>query len=87
MSKTAGNIQSEITPPSQGDCLMVFDRIKSKFDFPVHFYPEYELNFIQHSANCERIVGDHKDLMDEMELVLMGPTIYHGRNNGQCKSE
>lgn len=50
MSKTAGNIQREITPPSQGDCLLVFDRIKNKFDFPVHFHPECELNFIQHAA-------------------------------------
>lgn len=87
MSQTTGNVQREITPLSQGDCLLVFDRIKSKFDFPVHFHPEYELNFIQHAANAERIVGDHKSLIGETELVLVGPNIYHGWNNGRCKSE
>lgn len=87
MSRPTNNIQREITPLSQGDCLLVFDRVKSKFDFPVHFHPEYELNFIQHAAGAERIVGDHKSLINETELVLVGPNIYHGWNNGQCKSE
>lgn len=87
MNRPGNNIQREITPLSQGDCLLVFDRVKSKFDFPVHFHPEFELNFIQHAANAERIVGDHKSLIDETELVLVGPNIYHGWNNGQCKSE
>jgi len=87
MNRTNEKIQREITPLLQGDCLLVFDRLKSKFDFPVHFHPEYELNFIQHAANAERIVGDHKSLIGEIELVLVGPNVYHGWNNGQCRSE
>ena len=87
MNRPANNIQREITPLSQGDCLLVFDRMKTKFDFPVHFHPEYELNFIQHAANAERIVGDHKSPIGEIELVLVGPNIYHGWNNGSCTSE
>ena len=87
MSQAIGSIQREITPLSQGDCLLVFDRIKTKFDFPIHFHPEYELNFIQNAANAERIVGDHKCQITEFELVLVGPNMYHGWNNGQCKSE
>jgi len=87
MNRPAENIQREITPLSQGDCLLVFDRLKNKFDFPVHFHPEYELNFIQHATAAERIVGDHKSLIGEYELVLVGPNVYHGWNNGECKSE
>lgn len=87
MIQSNGNIQREITPLSQGDCLLVFDRVKSKFDFPVHFHPEYELNFIHRATNAERIVGDHKSFINEYELVLVGPNIYHGWNNGQCKSK
>ena len=87
MNRPTSNIQREITPLSQGDCLLVFDRLKSKFDFPVHFHPEYELNFIQHAANAERTVGDHKSPIGEIELVLVGPNVYHGWNNGQCQSE
>ncbi len=87
MSQAARNIQREVTPLSQGDCLLVFDRLKNQFDFPVHFHPEFELNFIQHAANAERIVGDHKSNIQEFELVLVGPNVFHGWNNGQCKSE
>lgn len=87
MNTPSGNIQREITPLSQGDCLLVFDRVKNQFDFPVHFHPEYELNFIFNAVDAERIVGDHKSNIQEYELVLVGPNIYHGWNNGKCKSE
>lgn len=87
MILTSGNIQREITPLSQGDCLLVFDRVKSQFDFPVHFHPEFELNFIFNASDAERIVGDHKSYIKEFELVLVGPNLYHGWNNGKCKSE
>ena len=72
---------------SQGDCLLVFDRVKSQFDFPVHFHPEYELNFISQGKDAERILGDHKGLIGQYELVLVGPNIYHGWSNGQCRSK
>lgn len=87
MALSQSNIQREVTPLSQGDCLLVFDRIKSHFDFPVHFHPEYELNFIFNASDAERIIGDHKSYINEFELVLVGPNMYHGWNNGQCKSE
>lgn len=87
MKNSTSNIQREITPLSQGDCLLVFDRVKRNFDFPVHFHPEYELNFIFNAQEAERVVGDHAGAIDEYELVLVGPNIYHGWNNGNCQSE
>jgi len=33
------------------------------------------------------MVGDHKSPIGEIELVLVGPNVYHGWNNGQCQSE
>jgi len=86
MNKQA-DIQREITPLTPGDCLLVFDRIKSKFDFPIHFHPEYELNFILNASNAERFVGDHKSFISNNELVLVGPNVYHGWDNGRCQSE
>lgn len=87
MKNRTSNIQREITPLSQGDCLLVFDRIKRNFDFPVHFHPEYELNFIYNALDAERVVGDHVGAINEYELVLVGPNVYHGWNNGKCQSE
>lgn len=86
MNKLA-TIQREITPLTPGDCLLVFDRVKNKFDFPVHFHLEYELNFILNAPNAERVVGNHKCLIGDTELVLVGPNVCHGWNNGQCQSE
>lgn len=86
MNLPARNIQRELTPLSQGDCLLVFDRVKSQFDFPVHFHPEYELNFIHAAPDAQRIVGDHKSYISEYELVLVGPNMEHGWNNGHCIS-
>lgn len=77
----------EITPLTPGDCLLVFDRFKNKFDFPVHFHPEYELNFIANATGAERIVGDHKSNIGNLELVLVGPNVQHGWTNGQCTSD
>lgn len=87
MKNSVNNIQREITPLSQGDCLLVFDRIKSHFDFPIHFHPEYELNFIYNAQDAERIVGEHKSYIGEYELVLVGPNIYHGWNDGNCENK
>lgn len=71
-------IHREITPLNENDCFLVFDRIKQDFNFPVHFHPEYELNFILNAKGAKRIVGDHIHEIDELELVLVGPNLHHG---------
>ncbi len=47
----------EIPPLSSGDSFLVFDRMKDKFDFPIHFHPEYEINFILNGKGVKRIVA------------------------------
>ena len=72
------NIHREITPLKDNDCFLVFDRIKNDFNFPIHFHPEYELNFISNGQGAKRLVGDHIYEIDDFELVLVGPNLYHG---------
>ncbi len=74
-------IHREITPLKNQDCFLVFDRRRKKFNYPVHFHPEYELNFIFGAQGGRRIVGDHMSTIDILELVLIGPNIYHGWEN------
>ncbi len=71
------NFYHEITPLTPSDCFMVFDRLKSKFDFPVHFHDEFELNFIENAKGAKRIVGDNIEQIDELELVLVGSNLPH----------
>ena len=70
-------IHREITELSPEDSFLVFDRIKDDFDCPIHFHPEFELNFIQNGKGVRRIVGDHIQEIDNIELVLVGPNLVH----------
>ena len=62
----------EITPLTQSDCFTIFKRVKSQFDFPVNTHEEFELNITMNADSAKRIVGDHSDIIDDLELVLMG---------------
>lgn len=75
------NIHREITPLTENDCFLVFDRQRSLFTFPIHFHPEYEINFIHRAQGGRRVVGDHIDEIGEYELVMVGPNLYHGWEN------
>ena len=66
---------------------MLFSRIKKKFDFPLHFHEEYELNLILNAKGARRIVGDHIGEIEDMELVLVGPNLPHAWFNNKCKSK
>jgi AraC-like DNA-binding protein len=80
------NLLREITPLTQSDCFTLFSRVKSAFDFPLHYHEEFELNFIQHASGAKRVVGDHIEEIDEFELVLVGPNLQHAWFTHRCKS-
>lgn len=77
----------EIAPLSSGDSFLVFDRIKDSFDFPVHYHPEFEINFIANGKGVKRVVGDNIDEIDNIELVLIGPNLYHGWELNKCRNK
>ncbi|QLE01961.1 helix-turn-helix transcriptional regulator [Galbibacter sp. BG1] len=77
----------EITPLSDQDCFLIFDRVKNHFDFPIHYHPEYELNFISNGNGVRRIVGDSIEEIEDIELVLVGPNLYHGWETHNCKND
>jgi AraC-like DNA-binding protein len=67
----------EITPLTQHDCFTIFSRVKTGFDFPLHYHEEFELNFIENAKGARRVVGDHMAEIDDLELVLVGPNLQH----------
>jgi AraC-like DNA-binding protein len=81
------NIIREITPLTQSDCFTIFSRVKSEFDFPMHSHEELELNFIMNAKGARRVVGDHIDEIDDMELVLVGANLPHVWQTHKCKSK
>lgn len=76
----------EITPLTPNDCFTLFSRTKSKFDFPLHYHEEFELNFIENAKGAKRVIGDHMEEIDEVELVLVGPNLQHGWFTNKCSS-
>lgn len=80
------DVLREITPLNQYDCYTIFSRRKSEFTFPLHNHEEMELNLIMNAAGTQRIIGDHIDIIDDMELVLIGPNLPHGWFTHQCNS-
>lgn len=87
MIATEKGIHREITPLKNQDCFLVFDRRRKRFNYPVHFHPEYELNFIFGAKGGRRIVGDHMGVIGDLELVLIGPNVYHGWENYENPGE
>lgn len=81
------NFYREIPPLSPLDSFLVFDRVKDTFDFPVHFHPEFEINFIENGKGVKRVVGDNIEEIDNIELVLIGPNLYHGWELNKCTAQ
>jgi len=80
-------ILREITPLTQSDCFTLFSRVKSAFDFPLHYHEEFELNFIQNAKGARRVVGDHMEEISDFELVLVGPNLQHAWFTHKCRSK
>lgn len=80
------NLLREITPLTQSDCFTLFKRVKTNFDFPLHYHEVFELNFIKNAKNARRVVGDHMEEIDELELVLVGPNLQHAWFTHKCNS-
>jgi AraC-like DNA-binding protein len=73
------NLLREITPLTQNDCFTLFSRVKSGFDFPLHYHEEFELNFIRGAKGARRVVGDHmeesfiKNMFDKSARGILFP--------------
>ncbi|AKQ46620.1 transcriptional regulator [Rufibacter radiotolerans] len=80
-------IYREITPLTQNDCFTMFSRVKQEFNFPLHYHDDFELNFIYNAAGAKRVVGDHVEVIDDLELVLIGSNLPHGWFTHQCQSK
>lgn len=69
------------------DSFLVFERVKKYFDFPIHFHPEYELNFIFGGKGVRRVVGDSLEEIEDIELVMVGPNLEHGWETHHCTND
>lgn len=80
-------VLTEIPPLSDKDCLYIVERHKTEFNYPLHQHREFELNFIEHAAGAQRVVGDSVEEISDYELVLIGgENLEHVWKQGSCTS-
>lgn len=70
------DIQREITPISADDLFIVLNHPNAKFDYPVHYHADFEINLVMNSKG-ERIIGDSVEKFDKLDLVMTGPNLPH----------
>jgi len=80
-------IHREIVPLSPEDSFLVGDRTKEFFDYPMHFHPEMELNFVLNGKKARRMVGDSIEKIDDIDLVLIGANLHHVWEQHECTNK
>jgi len=78
----------EITPLGEHDFMYVADRHKQEFTYPIHCHDIFELNFVENAAGCRRVVGDHSEVIGNLDLVLItSPDLEHVWEQHECRSQ
>jgi len=70
------DIQKEITPIAPDDLFIVLNHPSAKFDYPVHYHSDYEINLVMNSKG-KRIVGDSVENFNSLDLIMVGPDLPH----------
>ncbi len=81
------NLLHEVLTIGPDDTFLVFERIKDNFDYPVHYHPEYEINFIYNGKGVRRVVGTNMEEIGLYEMVLVGPNLPHCWEIYNCESK
>lgn len=69
-------ISREITPMNDEDLFVLLNHKQAKFDYPVHFHADFELNLVWNTAG-QRVVGDSLESFEALDLVLVGSSLPH----------
>ena len=79
-------IYREFTPVTKDDVFVLLEYEDADFEYPIHSHPEYELNLVLNSSG-NRIVGDSVNRFDGIDLVLIGPNVYHSWDEDKISPE
>ena len=66
----------EIVPINKDDLFIILNHPNAKFDYPVHYHPEYEINLVMDCTGT-RVVGDSEETFGRSDLVMVGPSLPH----------
>ena len=69
-------LQQEIVPINKDDLFIILNHPNAKFDYPVHYHPEFEINLVMNCTGT-RVVGDSEEEFGTSDLVMVGPSLPH----------
>ena len=76
---------NEISRIEPLDVFYVGERVKTYFEYPAHCHEVYELNFIENGAGVVRTIGDSRETIGNLDLVLItGSKLVHIWEQGSC---
>lgn len=79
---------TEITRLEPLDVFYVGERHKTFFEYPAHCHEVYELNFVENAKGAVRTIGDSKETIGNLDLVLMtGAKLVHVWEQGTCPEQ
>ncbi len=70
------SIHAEITNLNPEDMFLLANHKPAKFDYPIHFHSDYEINLVM-NVSGKRIIGDSVENFKEFDLVLTGSNLPH----------
>lgn len=70
------DFQKEITPLADDDLFILLDHPNAKFDYPVHYHSDFEINLVINDEGT-RVIGDSDEPFSSPDLVMIGPNIPH----------
>lgn len=77
----------ETLPLSQADCFIISANQKTTFDLPLHYHEAFEINLTLNGKGLKRTIGDHSEIIGDVELTLVGSNLAHGWNHHEYKCE
>ena len=76
---------NEISRLEPLEIFYVGERIKTYFEYPAHCHEVYELNFVENAAGVVRTIGDSRETIGNLDLVLItGAKLVHVWEQGTC---
>ncbi|MCD8194085.1 MAG: AraC family transcriptional regulator, partial [Tannerellaceae bacterium] len=64
------DFQREITPLSPEDLFIVLNHPSGKFDYPVHYHSDFEINLVMDTYG-KRVVGDSIEDFSTVDVVMI----------------
>lgn len=70
------NIQKDFTLIAPEDIFVVLNHPNARFDFPMHYHSDYEINLVMNTYG-DRIIGDSIEPFGSLDMIMVGSNLPH----------